>query len=58
MYPSVGSAPAGSSFVSEQQKQGGRAAINSHRLSAVKGETGGVRDSLKSSAMLHNQYSH
>lgn len=52
MYPSVDNAPAGSSFVSEQQKYGGRAGINSHRLSAAKGDTGGVRDWLKSSPML------
>lgn len=56
VYPSVESAPVGSSFVSEQQKHGGRDAICSHGLSAAKGDTGGVRDSLKSSAMLHNLY--
>lgn len=59
MYPSVESAPVvGSSFVSEQQKHGGWVGVSSHRLSAAKGETGGVRDWLKSSAMLpvQNQY--
>ncbi len=50
--PSEQSDSVGSSFVSEQQKHGGRAAISSHRLSAAKGETGGVRDWLKSSAIL------
>lgn len=56
MYPSVDSAPEGSSFVSEQEKHGGRAAITSHKLPAPNGETGWVRDWLKSSAMLQNQY--
>lgn len=55
MYPSGESAPVGSSFVSEQQKHGGRAGVNSHRLSAAKGETGGVRDWLKSPAILSVQ---
>lgn len=52
MYDSADSAPAGSSFVSEQQKYGGWAGVSSHKLSEAKGETGGVRDWLKSSAML------
>lgn len=55
-YPSVASDPEGSFFVSEQQKLGGRATKSSHDLSAPKGETGGVRDWLKSSAIVHNQY--
>lgn len=56
MYPSVASDPVGSFFASEQEKLGGRAAKSSQELSAPKGETGGVRDWLKSSAIVHNQY--
>lgn len=52
-YPSVASDPEGSFLVSEQQKLGGRATKSSHDLSAPKGETGGVRDWLKSSAIVH-----
>lgn len=52
MYPSVERAPVGSSFVSEQEKHGGRGAISSHKLSATDGETGGVSDWLKSSSMF------
>lgn len=56
VYPSVERAPEGSSFVSEQEKHGGPAAISSHNLPAPKGEAGWVRDWLKSSVMLQNQY--
>lgn len=55
MYPSVERAPVGSSFFSEQAKNGGRTAISSHKLSVANGDTGGVRDWLKSSAMLQNR---
>ena len=44
MYPSVLRAPAGSSFVSAQEKHSGRGAVSSHKLSATNGETGGVSD--------------